>query len=82
MSLVLTEDIGSAMGGIMSTLLLFPVERTIFIREHAMGSYSTLVYYMARLLAETPFLTIFPVVFCCISYWMVHVMPSLTMITC
>jgi ATP-binding cassette subfamily G (WHITE) protein 1 len=60
-----------AMGPMMSCLVLFQVERVVFIREHSTGSYSTLTYYLAKVITELPFLTIVPIVQGTICYWMV-----------
>ncbi len=35
-------------------VLLFPTERAIYLREHSLGLYSTLAFYMGRTLAEMP----------------------------
>ncbi len=55
----------------MNTLVLFPVERVVFIREHATGAFGTLIYYLAKVVAEIPFLVVFPFIFAPITYWMV-----------
>jgi ABC-type multidrug transport system permease subunit len=60
-----------AMGPMMSCLVAFQTERVVFIREHSTGSYSTLTYYLAKVIADIPFLTIVPIVQGTISYWMV-----------
>lgn len=60
-----------AMGPMMGCLVVFQAERVVFIREHSTGSYSTLTYYLAKVLADIPFLTLVPIVQGTISYWMV-----------
>ena len=60
-----------AMGPMMGCLVAFQAERVVFIREHSTGSYSTLTYYLAKVLADIPFLTLVPIVQGTISYWMV-----------
>jgi len=55
---------------LMLAAAVFPPERTIFIREHSMGCYSTMAYYWSKILAETPFQLVFPFVFSAIIYWM------------
>jgi len=61
----------SAMGPMMSCLVAFQAERVVFVREHCTGSYSTLVYYLAKLLSSVPFLMLAPAVQGTITYWMV-----------
>jgi ATP-binding cassette subfamily G (WHITE) protein 1 len=60
-----------AMGPMMGCLVAFQTERVVFIREHSTGSYSTLTYYLAKVLADIPFLTLVPIVQGTITYWMV-----------
>jgi len=60
-----------AMGPMMGCLVAFQAERVVFIREHSTGSYSTLTYYLAKVLADIPFLTMVPIVQGTITYWMV-----------
>ena len=55
----------------MGCLVAFQAERVVFIREHSTGSYSTLTYYLAKVVADVPFLTVVPVIQGTISYWMV-----------
>ncbi len=63
---------GTGMGPMVGCLVVFQAERVVFIREHSTGSYSTLAYYLAKVMADLPFLTIVPVVQGTISYFMVH----------
>ncbi len=62
---------GTGMGPMVGCLVVFQAERVVFIREHSTGSYSTLAYYLAKVMADLPFLTIVPVVQGTISYFMV-----------
>lgn len=50
---------------------LFPSERLVFIREHSMGSYSTLTYYFSKIVSEAPFTAFFTTFFSVIVYFMV-----------
>jgi hypothetical protein len=60
-----------SMGPMMGCLVVFQAERVIFIREHSTGCYSTLAYYLTKVVAEIPALLVVPVVQGTISYWMV-----------
>lgn len=60
-----------AMGPMMGCLVAFQAERPIFIREHSTGSYTTLTYYLAKVISDLPFFMIVPIIQGTISYWMV-----------
>ncbi|ESO95500.1 hypothetical protein LOTGIDRAFT_116996 [Lottia gigantea] len=55
---------------ITDAILCFPKERTIMMKERAAGSYRLLAYYLAKSCSELPLMTIMPVAFVTISYWM------------
>lgn len=60
-----------SMGSMMSSMVAFQVERPVFIREHSTGCYTTGIYYLAKMVADFPFLTFVPIVQGTITYWMV-----------
>ena len=64
--------ISLALGPMMSSLIAFQSERVLFVREHSMGSYNTLTYYFAKLIADLPSLVVFPVLQGTITYFMVR----------
>jgi len=52
-------------------ILLFPRERAVYLRDHAVGLYSTSSFFVARSLAEMPFILTFAYICGTISYFMI-----------
>ena len=54
----------------MNVVMLFPLERRIFEREHAAGFYKVWPYFLSRVLFETPLNCFFPLLYSAIIYFL------------
>lgn len=64
--------VNQSFSGVFGVLQSFPLEKPIFLREHASGNYAVSSYYFAKMVSDLPFQVFFPVLFCVIAFWMMQ----------
>jgi len=62
-------SVNQTMTAMFSVLLLFIIERPVFLREYANKTYGTWTYFVSKSIIEIPFQFIFPIVFSFMVYF-------------
>jgi ATP-binding cassette subfamily G (WHITE) protein 2 len=57
--------------GALITINSFPRERLLTLRERAAGSYYSSAYFLSKILVETLFQLVSPIIFSCVTYFLV-----------
>eukprot|EP00796_Vickermania_ingenoplastis_P001340 gene1340-781_t len=50
----------------------FPAERAVFLQEQANDAYNAYIYYLAKVTAELPWQILFPTIYACVTYFLIH----------
>jgi hypothetical protein len=58
------------------TVQVFCTEKPVFLREHFNGMYRVDVYFLCKTLAEVPVFAAMPLIFTCVTYYLVGLNPN------
>eukprot|EP01060_Flectonema_neradi_P018647 TRINITY_DN2552_c0_g2_i1.p1 TRINITY_DN2552_c0_g2~~TRINITY_DN2552_c0_g2_i1.p1 ORF type:complete len:647 (+),score=140.98 TRINITY_DN2552_c0_g2_i1:72-1943(+) len=64
--------IGGMFGLAQPLLLSFPLERPVFLREYATGTYDSIPYFISKLLVEIPITILQSTVMYLVTYWLME----------
>ena len=56
----------------MAMIVTFPIQRAAFLKEYSGRFYSTLPYYMSKVMVELPLSILFPIIWTCAIYYIVN----------
>lgn len=57
---------------LMSTVLTFPIDIKTVGKEYKNGWYNTVSYFLGKTIADLPFIIVYPVVYCLITWYMTN----------
>ena len=60
----------------MPIALVFPSERSVFLKEENSKMYGVVPYFISRNIVDIPFSFILPAIYCLVTYWMVGLSSS------
>lgn len=61
---------------VFSVINVFCTEKPVFLREHFNGMYRVDVYFLCKTLAEVPVFAAMPLIFTCVTYYLVGLNPN------
>lgn len=73
---IFQTSIGAMFGNAQPLILTFPLERPVFMREYATGSYGAAAYFFSKVMVETPVTAIQSCVLTALTYFMVGLQGS------
>ncbi|KCV72529.1 hypothetical protein H696_00121 [Fonticula alba] len=62
---------GLIINGILPVVLMFPLERAVFLREQMSRTYRIWTYFSSKVLADVPFTLVFSSIFGTLTYWLI-----------
>jgi len=65
-----TIMLGCSVSVANNVVAVFPVERSVFLREYRSGTYNTLPYYVSKVITEIPMQIVVPIVQGSLLYWL------------
>ena len=71
-------SIATMMSALAPLSLVFPTERSVFLKEESSKMYSTCTYFLSRNIVELPASVVFPLLQTLIMYWFVGLSSTAT----
>ncbi|KAJ4431107.1 hypothetical protein ANN_19702, partial [Periplaneta americana] len=62
---------------VFAVINVFCAEMPVFMREHFNGMYRVDIYFLCKTLAEVPVFAVLPVIFTCVTYYLVGLNPNI-----
>jgi hypothetical protein len=74
--------VNTFMAGVFQSIITFPIERGVFLREHSSKLYNVLPYYLAKNIVETPFVLIIHLLYCLSIYYLINLRSNVSYYFC